>query len=60
MTQVMLSVRKKLLGGHVKFDAALIRMDDLITYFKVLIPKKPCSFEEISIVWYSAQQIGAY
>ena len=40
--------QKKLLGGHVKFDVPLMTMDDLITYFRILKPKKSCLFDEIS------------
>ena len=41
--------QEKLLGGHVKFDVPLMTMDDLITYFRILKPKKSCSFDEISM-----------
>ena len=42
--------QEKLLGGHVKFDVPLMTMDDLITYFRILKPKKSCSFDEISML----------
>ena len=32
--------QEKLLEGHVKFDVPLMTMDDLITYFRILKPKK--------------------
>ena len=32
--------QEKLLGGHVKFDVPLMTMDDIITYFRILKPKK--------------------
>ena len=32
--------QEKLLGGHLKFDVPLMTMDDLITYFRILKPKK--------------------
>ena len=41
--------QEKLLGGHVKFDVPLMTMGDLITYFRILKPKKLCSFDEISM-----------
>ena len=41
--------QEKLLGVHVKFDVPLMTMDDLITYFRILKPKKSCSFDEISM-----------
>ena len=44
--------QEKLLGGHVKFDVPLMTMDDLIrlrTYFRILKPKKSCSFDKISM-----------
>ena len=43
--------QEKLSGGHVKFDVPLMKMDDLIrsTYFRILKPKKSCSFDEISM-----------
>ena len=41
--------QEKLLGGHVKFDVPLMTMDDLITYFRILKPERPCSFDEISM-----------
>ena len=42
--------QEKLLGGHVKFDVPLMTMGDLITYFRILKPKKLCSFDEISML----------
>ena len=39
--------QEKLLAGHGKFDVPLMTMDDLITYFRILKPKKSCSFDEI-------------
>ena len=45
----MFPFRKKPLGGHVKFDVPLMTMDDVITYFRILKPKKACSFDEISM-----------
>ena len=41
--------QEKLVGGHVKFDVPLMAMDDLITYFRILKPKKSCSFDENSM-----------
>ena len=41
--------QEKLSSGHVKFDVPLMTMDDLITYFRILKPKKSCSFDEISM-----------
>ena len=41
--------QEKLLGGHIKFDVPLMTMDDLITYFRILKPKKSCSFDETSM-----------
>ena len=41
--------QEKLSAGHVKFDVPLMTMDDLITYFRILKPKKSCSFDEISM-----------
>ena len=39
--------QEKLSAGRVKFDVPLMTMDDLITYFRILKPKKSCSFDEI-------------
>ena len=32
--------QEKLFGGHVKFDDAVMTIDDLITYFRILKLKK--------------------
>ena len=34
------SCQEKNLGVHVKFDAPLMTIDDLFTYFRILKPKK--------------------
>ena len=41
--------QEKPLGGNVKFDVPLMTMNDFITYFRILKPKKSCSFDDISM-----------
>ena len=40
----------RLVNDHVKFDVRLMTTDDLITYLRILKPKKRCPCGEISML----------